>query len=343
MSPSDAPAFEADYFDGRATARRRVRVARDGATVRIAGEGVALAVPLASLRYQPRVGSLPLRIGLPDAGLLVADADAVSPVLPVPRAASLAQRLEGHTGMLYGSIAGVVVAFVLGWQYGVPWLAEKATAMLPADVEAELSDEGLKSLDRYVFRPSDLTEDRREALRKPFAAMLAQSGTQATLLFRNGEWLGPNAFALPGAKIVMTDQLVAAMGDDDDLVMAVLAHEIGHVAHRHTMRALLQSSFVALGSVLVLGDVSSIAGIAATIPTVVLHNAYSRDFEREADRFAFELLPRTGRSPRLFAQALSRIEASVAGRKGREDVPSFLSTHPATKERVRAARDAASP
>jgi Zn-dependent protease with chaperone function len=122
-------------------------------------------------------------------------------------------------------------------------------------------------------------------------------------------------------------------------VAAVLAHEIGHVAHRHTTRHLLQSSFMALGSVLLLGDVSAVAGLAATVPTVLLHNAYSRDFEREADRFAFDLLQRAGRSPREFAQALTRLE-DAASRHGGSDVPSFVSTHPSTKERVRAARDA---
>ena len=347
MSPSDAASFTADYFNGRDTAKRRVSVARSEAAIRIAGHDVAFDVPLVALRFQPRVAGLPLRIGLPDGGVLVAEPEAVEAVLDVPRAASLAHRLESHRAMIFGSIGGLAGALLLGWLVGLPWAAERVARALPEDVEAELSVQTMKQLDRFAFHPSDLPQARRDEISRPFEAMLGRSGAHATLHFRNGGWIGPNAFALPGAKIVVTDQLVEAM-DDDDQVMAVLAHEIGHVVHRHTVRNLLQTSFVALGSVLLLGDVTAVSSLAAAVPTVLLHSGYSRDFEREADRFAFQLLQDTGRSPRLFAQALDRIQraaAEAAGRKGgRGDaVPSFLSTHPDTRERMRAARDAASP
>jgi Zn-dependent protease with chaperone function len=339
MSPSDGAAFDADYFDGRSAARRRVTVSRSPSGVTIRGDGVALEVPLAALRFRARVGDLPLRIELPANGVLVADAGMVSQVLTLPAATGLAQRLESNTRMLVASIAGVIVATVLGWFYGLPWLAERASHLVPAEMEQELAVEGLKGLDRFVLRPSDLPGARREELLRTFDAMAGKSGTRAKLLFRHGEWLGPNAFALPGANIVVTDELVQLMGDDD-LVMAVLAHELGHVEHRHVTRQLLQSSAVALGSVLLLGDLTAVSGLAAALPAALLHNRYSRDLEREADRYAFDLLVRTGRSPRHFAQALGKLEEAVAA-KGRSDVPTFISTHPATKERIRAARDAA--
>jgi Zn-dependent protease with chaperone function len=91
----------------------------------------------------------------------------------------------------------------------------------------------------------------------------------------------------------------------------------------------------------------------------------SREFEREADAFAFQLLRKTGRSPRLLGEALAALEKqrdspardcpvplegqdaesakpesgtprrSAAGRLG------YLSTHPATEERIKAAEEAA--
>jgi hypothetical protein len=346
MSPSEA--FEADYFDGRTSARRRVTVSREGARVRIAGDGVALDLALHDLAFQPRVGSLPMRIGLPGQGLLVAQADAVATVLPVPRAAGAAHFLENHRGAMWGSIAGVAASLALIWFLGVPWAAERIARELPVEVESELAEEGLEGLDRLAMHPSDLRDVRQEALARQFDEMVRLSGTNATLHFRNGGWIGPNAFALPGGKIVLTDQLVRAM-ENDDQVMAVLAHEIGHVHHRHTTRHLLQTSVIALGSVLLLGDVSAVGSFAAAMPTVLLHTSYSRDFEREADAFSFDLLEKTGRSPRHFAQAMSLLEASVASRReargegGDADggIPGFLSTHPVTKERIRAARDAA--
>lgn len=336
MSPSDAT-FEADYFDGRSSARRRVLVRREGERVSVAGDGVAFEVSSSELRFQPRVGDLPLRIGLPGGALLVAEAWNVERVLPVPRATGLAKRLEAHLGMLVASIAGVAVALVLGWLYGVPWLARQAAGLVPPTLESDLADQSLRQLDRFVMRPSDLPQARRDEIARPFLAMAQRAGVQATLHFRHGEWLGPNAFALPGARIVLTDELVELM-DDDRLVLAVLAHELGHVAHRHVTQKLLQSSLVALGSVLLLGDATGMTGLAAA-PTAFVQMGYSRDLERDADRYAFDLLRQSGGSPRDFAAALGKLKAFVERRNGTERVPGFVSSHPDTDERIRAANE----
>ena len=107
------------------------------------------------------------------------------------------------------------------------------------------------------------------------------------------------------------------------------------------------------------------------MPTALVHSGYSRDFEREADTFAFALLKETGRSPRDFASAMRALESvHQAGRKesrlrkklglpearrvpadstesskpaepGSDRDFSYLSTHPATAERIRAAEAAA--
>ena len=56
--------------------------------------------------------------------------------------------------------------------------------------------------------------------------------------------IGPNAFALPGGSIVITDELVALVDGDAAVVTGVLGHELGHVRHRDGMRMLLQASAV---------------------------------------------------------------------------------------------------
>jgi Zn-dependent protease with chaperone function len=164
----------------------------------------------------------------------------------------------------------------------------------------------------------------------------------------------------------MTDQLVELL-DDDEKVAAVLAHEVGHLRHRHGARHILQDSLVALGTMALLGDGSNVAQLATTLPTVMLHTTYSRDFEREADQYAFDILKRTGRSPKLFGDALARLEAEHhRGRGGTQDCKrdvdegaegkgqageekprrrsydlGYLSTHPSTEERVKSAEEAA--
>jgi Zn-dependent protease with chaperone function len=179
-------------------------------------------------------------------------------------------------------------------------------------------------------------------LRAVFAGLRAGHPELSTagLNFRDGGFIGANAFALPGGAIVMTDALVEALGDDDHIA-AVLSHELGHVHYRHGARLILQASITALASAAVLGDVSSVASLAATIPTVMLHTSYTRDFERESDRFAFALLRQTGRSPRLFGESLAALEKSRGnepGKSGRQT--GYLSSHPPTEERMKAAEEA---
>ena len=62
---------------------------------------------------------------------------------------------------------------------------------------------------------------------------------------RSAPQIGANAFALPSGIIVVTDELVALSEDDDELA-AVIAHELGHVHHRHIMRTVIQNSAAAL-------------------------------------------------------------------------------------------------
>lgn len=355
--------FAADYFDGRQSARHRVEVVRVGETVVIRGAEVLREERVSDLRVEPRVGSLPLRIALPEGAVLVADADAVASVLPIPRSAGLAHRLESHLGVVFASLAGLVVAGWFGYRDGVPWLAHRVADHIPPALESQIAEQGMESLDQYVFRPSRMDAARQARLRESFrqlAAGLGPAASGARLEFRNGRWIGANAFALPGGTVVMTDQLAALL--DDAHVDAVLAHELGHLQYRHGTRQLLQDSIVGLASMALLGDASSVSQVAATLPTVLGHTSYSRDFEREADRFAFGLLRRTGRSPRLLGEALASLEKAAARHSSSEcPVPrdgsapdsdedrrrptaedlGYLSTHPPTAERIRAAEEAA--
>src|SRR5262249_14352222 len=104
-----------------------------------------------------------------------------------------------------------------------------------------------------------------------------------------------------------------------------------HVAARHGIRNLLQSSFVALVLTWYVGDVSTLAAMA---PTAMLQAKYSRDFEREADDYAAAALRQNLIPPGRLADVLERLEASRSGRAREAAAMSYLSTHPATAERL---------
>jgi predicted Zn-dependent protease len=149
----------------------------------------------------------------------------------------------------------------------------------------------------------------------------------------------PNAFALPGGTIVVTDEMVAAVGSDDEL-LAVLAHEIGHVRGRHAMRLVLRSSGLAVLLTALAGDAVGVTFLAVALPTMLLQSGYSRQFEAEADDYAFAHMKRHGVSPQAFADVMRRLEKETGGTLDDDAMMRYLGTHPATAERIRRAEGA---
>jgi Zn-dependent protease with chaperone function len=185
---------------------------------------------------------------------------------------------------------------------------------LPASVDAALGKEGLAVMDRLFFSPSELNEPRQRELHAIFSD-IAEASTddhEFKLIFRKSPRIGANAFALPSGIVVVTDELVTLARNDNEII-AVLAHEIGHVVHRHALRRLLQDSTVVLVIAAVTGDIASITSLAATIPVVLVEAKYSRDFEREADDYSLQYLRTNDISPRHFADILQRMEQSAPG------------------------------
>jgi len=142
--------------------------------------------------------------------------------------------------------------------------------------------------------------------------------------------------------VVMTDALVetaAKNGLSDDALIGVLAHEIGHVVHRHGTRLLVEQGVLQIGLGLALGDVSSIVSFGSTLLTGL---AYRRQHEAEADCFAVALMRQAQRPTGPMADLLL---AMVAAHEGQDKDPparktqqgsisEWLSSHPDTRQRA---------
>lgn len=325
------------YYDGKTSKRSEVRIGLDRAgVVWISGLEQELHYPLAQVRIAPRVGNTPRSIYLPDgAKCETEDNDAVDAFLRQRGAGrwhDFVHALESR--MLYVLPAVALTAlFVWGLiAYGVPALAKRVAYALPPSVDARLGAGGLTALDRAFFEPSRLGAARQRELRAVFVRLTdgLGDGHAYRLEFRRGVRIGANAFALPSGIVVLTDELVELAGDDREIA-SVLAHEIGHVVHRHVLRRALQDSSVVLLLASVTGDVSSVASLSAALPALLVEAKYSREFEREADRFALAHLRLHDIPPRHFAAMLRRLEQARPRESGVHD---FLATHPATRERI---------
>ena len=213
----------------------------------------------------------------------------------------------------------------------------------------------MQELDADYLKPSRLAPERQAEIQAAFDSLRQQVGPELarypgyapklTLAFRSG--IGPNAFALPGGTMVMTDALVEAARlhkVGDDALVGVLAHEMGHVVHRHTTRMVVEQGVLNVGIGLAMGDVSSIVATGSTLLTSL---AYRRSHETEADCFAVALMQKAGRPLAPMADLLLAIDGPDEHEDDKEAksqrpatssqasaLASLLSSHPATAERA---------
>ncbi len=302
--------------------------------------------PLADIRISPRLARTPRNLSLPDGGRIeVADSPLLDVWFPRPpsRMEALADWLERRRYAIIAS-ALLAVAGIVGFvQFGLPWMAYRLAENIPASVERASSDQVVKILERFHLSPSGLPNERQAALQQAFSELVAGEprAGDMRLVLSDAPAIGPNAFALPDGRIYMTDQLIA-LADSDDEVIAVLAHEAGHHVYRHGMRSAIESSSVFVLAGLLLGDASG-SSLAVSLPATLLTSGFSRNHEREADEYAFALLKRHGRSPADFARIMEKLMKQAGGNLPDDGVAGYMSTHPPSKERIRAAEQAAKP
>jgi predicted Zn-dependent protease len=324
--------LQADYFDGKTSRKHPVSVMIAGGRLKVIGRDVNEEFDARGVRRSLRIANTPRWLYLPGGGACVtSDNDAVDRMTRDRRYEIVLHRWESRPAYAVVAIAMVVAALWLLIDRVLPVAVEAIAARIPVEAEAALGRETLAGMERYFLQPSKLTAARRDRLRSRFDAAVRATGeaTPYQLEFRSSPVIGPNAFALPSGIIVMTDELVLLAHNDRE-VIAVLAHELGHVRQRHTMRRLLESSATALIIAGVTGDIASTTSLAAAAPTLLLQTKYSRDHEREADRYAVEMMRKAGIEPRHFAAILARLEGEAPRRGG---LPTFLASHPPTDER----------
>lgn len=322
----------AAYFDGNTSRRHQVTLTVQGDIASISGEA-SRHCPLSRLRVSEATRHGARLVTFPDGAYLeIDDQEGFARMLAASgHTDSLVSRLQQSWRATLLAALAMTAIIALLWRLALPLAADLIATMLPSAVEGRLADATLQALDARMLDVSRLQEDRQQRIRARFRTLAGSTaGTpRFELLFRKSR-IGPNALTLPAGRIVVTDDIVALLADDEDALMAVLAHELGHVHHRHLVRRLVYGAAVGAAGMALFGDAS---GLVAALPTLMLDLQYSRNAEREADRYAANLLKAGGLGAASLATALERLG------NGKEDSPAYLSTHPATAERIARLRE----
>ena len=239
----------------------------------------------------------------------------------------------------YALAAGLLVLLIGAGlvRYGIPTTARLLAPLLPHALYETADCQTLALLDRALLKTSKLPQDVQDRVRQHLQPIVAaHPDLDLDVVFRRGGRLGPNALALPGGTVVFTDEMVEIAEHDDEL-LAVMAHETGHVAHRHAMRRMVQDSLLSFALLALTGDASGAAELFLGLPVMLTELAYSREFERDADRYALDYLRRNQIPATRFADLLERIDQRRKNLpQGREGGWSgYLATHPSTPERIK--------
>ncbi|MCW8830113.1 MAG: M48 family metallopeptidase [Gammaproteobacteria bacterium] len=326
----------AEYHDGLSSKVVQVELTfNDDGSIGINGEGIGKLCLLDDVSFSPRLGNIPRVINLPDgASCHVADNDLIDSFLKAQRRGAGSSFIHMLESRIIYVIAAVLFTALFSWGmvvHGVPYFSKKIAFNLPEEVDRQLGKGTLETMDRIMFSESQLDTHVQMRLLSRFDGMKTQiEGSQDyKMLFRHGNEIGANAFALPSGIIVVTDELVE-LSENDDEVIAILAHEIGHLIHRHSVRMVLQNSAVAVLIATITGDPFSSSSIVVALPTILVNANYSREFEVEADDYAYHYLLDSNMPLDSFANILERI----TGDDSEQGVENYLSTHPETSDRL---------
>ena len=353
--------FQGIYFDGVTSLGKPAQLTADAHFIRLSWSDDERVVELNAIQVEAALGSVPRKVLWGADDYFVSDDQAQLDALA---------KLSGSRGLSYGlarlesNFSGVALAAVITLAslvffalYGIPRMTAAIAQQLPLAVSAQMAQSTLTNLSP-LLQQSELTEVRKQQLRSYFSEHERADSPAVDVHFRQaGAFVGANALTLSGTTVVFTDAIVELLRDDQQL-LAVFLHELGHARMRHVEQTVLQSAGWAVLLTFITGDIGGVGELVLTLPFAVGQSAYSREFERQADAFAVAELRRLGIDPEVFAQALERLELSrnsvtdsaATAIEQDDDINrvhrkllEYLASHPITADRIAAVRGVPSP
>lgn len=334
-------ALAATYFDGVSAQPHAVLLQLTPEGLQIQGQGLALRIPLGQVQWPERSRHGKRMAFIRSGGLVQCD-DAPAWdawVAGHGHGESLVVRMQQSWRTVLLSVA--LLLGLLGATYvkGLPLLADAVVATTPQALDSRLGASALAALDGRLLHPTTLTLAQQQSIQQAWTQTLASWPADQTppwqLVFRTSA-IGPNAFALPGGTLVLTDEMVALLGSDAQVLQGVLAHELGHVYHRHGLHMLVQAGVLGGISALALGDFSS---LVAAVPVLLGQAHYSRQAEHQADAFSVQVLRAARISPAVMVTLFEKMQArrgQQPGQAGADSSPLGIAfgSHPADAERI---------
>jgi Zn-dependent protease with chaperone function len=334
-----APASPAIYFDGVTNRKHAVTLRFESDQLAIVENDARVTAwrydDLRSINGGPGTLRLKCVSGLPLARLDIFDAATQAEIRAHTRFLEVEQGSR-QTGRIVGWSFAAICSIVLIVAFGVPLVAGRMVPLVPMSFERRLGAV-VDNQVRLLFGGRTCTDPDGNAAFAKMVEKLRQANDltiplQTVVLASTI----PNALALPGGKIYLLNGLLQK-ADNPDEIAGVIAHEMGHVAHRDQVRVMIQNGGTSFLIGLLFGDITGSAAAIFAARSLV-GASYSREAEANADAFAIETMHTLGRSPAPMGELLFR----VTGAQGNNTI-GILASHPLTEERRELMRREARP
>jgi beta-barrel assembly-enhancing protease len=231
---------------------------------------------------------------------------------------------QKHLSVILFTLIFIILCFST-WFYFLPWVGEKAAALVPKEVEIEMG-ESLST----IYAQENRLNDSASYYITEFTKRLKLVNTYP-LQVRVITSEEINAFALPGGKIFVYSGIIEKMETYEELV-ALLGHEVTHVSNRHSLKSICRSAASSIVIASLFGDVTGISSGILSQADQFKQLDYSRELETEADNNGLNIMIQNKISPEGMLQLLKLLKEESAEMP---QMMKYLSTHPDTDSRIR--------
>jgi len=241
----------------------------------------------------------------------------------------------------------IIIVLLIGYRYLFISFSSTLVYLFPHNWEQKIGKSTYKTLSKTLLEKSELPEKRIAEIKDKSQKIFKHSELYKNpeIKFNKSNILGPNALALPGGPIIITDDLVELL-KDDELILSVIAHEIAHIKERHSLQQIVEIAGLSSIAWMIFGLDESILEEIVFIGINIWGLKKSRDLEKDADIIALKLLEKTGISKTNFLLAIKKltnhycIATKIKKSVCMNEIKSgWLSTHPSGAERLKYLRN----
>lgn len=245
---------------------------------------------------------------------------------PFEQAAERVRQVRHRHRVMWGTVAGSIMAVALGLWFGADLLVEMAVSRIPVEWEQKLGEAAYKDfLSHQDVMKEGPAVKAVEEMTQRLAGQIPDNPYKFQVTVVKSDVV--NAFALPGGYVVVFTGLMKK-ADSGEEVAGVLGHELNHVLQRHGMERIVKNLGVMAVVAIIVGDQQGLIGLMRQVGVELLTLKFDRAQEMEADLTGLQLVYRAKIDPKGMITFFQKLSEKDEGRM------EWLSTHPMSSARA---------